>query len=54
MRGRKGRGDFILFSFIGRFVDVWERWRDDFSIRIVFDMGKRRKRKRIIYNLQKY
>lgn len=26
---------------------VWERWNDGFSIGIVFDLGKRKERKRI-------
>lgn len=38
---------FLLFFFFRRGGWVWERWRDGFSIGIVFDLGKRKERKRI-------
>ncbi len=36
VRGRKGRGDFLLFSFIGRFVGCGSNGRECDSISINF------------------
>ena len=49
-RLREGEGKEegnLLFFFFGRFMGVWEQWRDGFSIGIVSDLVKRKKRKRI-------